>query len=67
MSVTSAVAQLDSAIADAADDPVALGMILAKLLSREAIVRGMLGESVSSSSSSAETGGAHATHKTLPR
>lgn len=51
------------ALLEATGDPVALGQVLATLLSGEAIARGMLDESASSSSSSAGTGGEHATPK----
>lgn len=51
------------ALLEATDDPVALGQVLAVLLSHEAIVRGMLDGSASSPSSSAVTGGAHAATK----
>jgi len=47
---------LSDAIQDATGDPVAMGQVLAVLLSHTAIVRGVLDEAVSSSSSA---GGAH--------
>jgi len=58
---------LRDALLEAQGDPVALGQVLAVLLSHTAIVRGMLDESVSSSSSSAETGGARGATKPQAR
>jgi len=55
------------ALLEAAGDPVALGQVLAVFLSHEAICRGMLDGSASSPSSSAVTGGEHASTKKLSK
>jgi hypothetical protein len=59
--ILSAKMALRDAMLEAQSDPVALGQLLAVLLSHTAIVRGMLDESASSSSSSAGTGGERGT------
>jgi len=56
---------VDAAIAGAADLG-ALSQLLAALLAREAIVRGLMDDGSASSSSSAVTGGTHETKNVSP-